>query len=125
MEEFEKNILDFNDEADTNIKIRPNYYIHMAILMAQRTLMFSVVKTTISEGMLAYSVFIEHIEMLCRAAEYITDTYDESVRLFKESEEYTQINRQDVKTAKLANKKLELLMKEVFSRAPQEFKLKH
>lgn len=121
---FDANILNFDDDVNTDIRIKPNYYIHMGILMAQRTLMFSVAKTSVGEGLLAYSVFIEHIEVICRAANYLSDDYETELNNFKNNDEYKKIERQDVKMAKLANKKLELIMKSVFKGSPVDFPMK-
>lgn len=109
-------ILNFQDEANENIKIRPSYYIHNAILMAQRTLMFSVMKTSVGDGIIAYSIFIEHIEVLCKAANYLTDDYKDGISKYKDEEEYKKAEN-NIKIAKLSNKKLELLMKEVFHKS--------
>jgi hypothetical protein len=114
---FEKDILDFTDESNLDIKLKPNFYIHMAILMAQKTLTLSVVKTSITEGLLAYCIFIEHIEMLCSAADYLSPEYKNDIENFKKSAEYTTTEFK-AQSAKLANKKLELLMKEIFKRTP-------
>lgn len=119
--DFEKNILDFNDDiTNLDIKIKPNYYIHMALIMAQRTLMISVLKTNIGEGVTAYSVLIEHIEMICKAAEYLSDDYETKLRDFKNSEEVNKLTSETIKLAKISNMKLQLLMKEVFGRSPSE-----
>jgi len=125
MDEIEDtNILDYKDEMNTDIKIKPSFYIHLGIIMAQKTLMYSVAKTNISEGITGYMVLIEHIETLCKAAGYISDQYEIEIKAYRESEEIQSITRNDVKMAKMANKKLGLLMKEVFSRAPTTEPLK-
>ena len=117
-EDIEKQLLDFKDDIKADMKINPDYYIHSALLMAQRTLMLSVFKTSISEGILGYSVLIEHIEMLCRAAGYITEEYPKKILEFQNSPEFQKIQGSDIKMSKMANKKLELLMTEVFGRTP-------
>lgn len=117
---FEKSILDFNDDiTNLDIKIKPNYYIHMALIMAQRTLMISVLKTNVNEGITAYRILIEQIEMLCSAADYISDGYYESVKEIENSEEVKKLSDTS-KIAKISNIKLKLLMKEVFGRSPSE-----
>lgn len=118
LEQFEKDILDYNDDgSNVNIKIKPSFYIHNAILMAQRTLMFSVVKTNVGDGIVAYGVFIEHIEVLCRAANFLSDDYEKDLGDFKDSEEYTNVEDKRIKMARLSNKKLQFLMREVFGRS--------
>lgn len=117
---FESNILDFNDDmSNLDIKIKPNYYIHMALIMAQRTLMISVLKSNVSEGITAYRILIEQIEMLCRAADYISEDYDEEIKKLENDAEIKKLNETS-RFAKISNKKLYLLMKEVFGRSPSE-----
>lgn len=115
---IDSSILDFNDEPDMNIKIKPNYYIHTALLMAQRTLMISVLKSSVTDGIISYMVFVEHIEVLCKAAGYLGEEYDGKVKEYTTTEEYKNIERKDIQMAKLSNKKLEILMSEIFGRSP-------
>lgn len=121
---YDMDVLDFDDKFDPNIKITPNYYIHMALLMAQKTLMISVMKTDIREGLTAYSILIEHIEMICKAAEYIDNTYDNKIKEYRDGEECKDINNESIKLAKISNFKLQILLKEIFRRSPTEFNLK-
>lgn len=116
--QIETDILSFEDPSTTDIRIKPQFYIHTALLMAQRALMFSVVKGGIGDGIVTYSVFIEHIEVLCKAANFITDAYNETINEFKQTDEYKNIKREDVRLARLSNKKLEELMREVFNTQP-------
>jgi len=125
IEEIENNVFDFEDDSkDFDIKIKPNCYIHMALLSAQKTLMYSVAKTSVGDGLVAYSIFIEQIEVLSKAADYLSEDYDTEVTEYKESEAYLGIKREEVKMARLANKKLYLLMKQIFHSAPTEFAIK-
>lgn len=124
MDEIEKGIFDFDDDLNVDVKIRPNFYIHNAILMAQRTLLFSVAKSTVTDGLTAYSILIEQIEVLSKAAQYIDEKYYNSIEEFKKTKEYQEVERKDVKLAKLSNKKLELLMFELFSRSPTHTPMK-
>lgn len=124
LSEIENDMLNYDDVPDQDIKINPNFYIHNAIITAQKTLMVSVLKSSVSDGIIAYMVFIEHIEVLARAAKYISQDYFTKVNDFKESKEYTEIERKDIQMAKLANKKLLFLMEEVFGRAPLTTPLK-
>jgi len=121
---IDENIFNFDDEKMQEVKIRPDYYIHTALLMAQRSLMFSVAKSSVGEGLTAYSVFVEQIEVLCKAAGYIDEDYFEEIKSYKNTDEYKKQGRSDVQMSKLANKKLELLMKNVFKGSPLEFSLK-
>jgi hypothetical protein len=116
-DDFTDKILDFDDTTDLDIRIKPQFYIHNAIIKAQNTLMFSVVKSNISEGLIAYTIFIEHIEVLCRASSYISTDYEKDIQDYKNTEDYKN-TKQDLQLAKLSNKKLQLLLTEIFKRSP-------
>lgn len=106
-------VFDVEDVEDTNIKINPDFYIHNAILKAQQALLHPDMK----EAHIRYSLFVEHIEMLCRAAKKIDTDYDSRIAQYKNDEEYK--NSVDlIKQAKLANKKLGLIMDAVFDQKP-------
>jgi hypothetical protein len=116
--------IDDKDLMNLDLKLNPDFYIHTALLMAQKTLMYSVVKTSIGEGLIAYSIFIEHLEVLCRAAKHLTEEYDKNIKEYLESQEYTETKRDDVKRAKIANKKLQFMMKDVFDKRKATIGLK-
>ena len=121
--EMEENTFEFSDEINTDLKIRPNYFIAIALLKAQQTLATaSMSKDSILDAMLPYCVFIEHIEMLIEAAGYLDEEYKTEINNYFSTNEYkmTSANMQNIK---LANKKLGLLMKEFFKRAPSYFAL--
>jgi len=121
--QIERNIFDYSDESNIDIKIKPNFYLHMAILSAQKTLLFSVAKTSIADGLLGYNVFIEHIEVICKAAKFLDDNYNDELEKFKQTDEYINTERKDVQMVKLANKKLELLLSKIFQHSPVTFPL--
>lgn len=123
MDDIEQSILNFKDEGNIDIKIRPSYYIHNAILMAQRSLMFSVVKTNIQDGIIAYGVFIEHIESLAKAAKFLDKSsddesdYEKQIISFKDKKEYKEASAL-IQQGRLSNFKLLLLMENIFGRSP-------
>lgn len=90
-----------------NIKIQPDFYIHTGILKAQNAL----AEENVKEGFLKYRVFIEHIEILCKSAGMLPNDYDQMIKKVDgENEKLDPLMR----GVKVANKKLELIMKEVF-----------
>lgn len=123
--EIEKDILDFKDEPDKEIKINPDYYIHTGLLMAQKSLVFSVAKGSVSEGITSFFILIEQIEVLAKAAEYIGEEYEAEIKKYLRSDEYLSTEKKEVQMAKLANKKLYYIMKEVFGKAPLDTPLKY
>lgn len=122
--QLEKDIFDPDDDKDTDIKINPNYYIHTTILNSEKTMLLSLFKTNIGEGILGYKIFIERLEVICKAAKYINEDYHNEVKEYLNSEEILKENNPHVKTGKIANKKLELLLTSVFKRAPLRMPLK-
>lgn len=114
--EMENFILDFKDELNKELNITANFYINQAILMAQRCLLFSVGKTSINDGIIGYRVYIEQIETFARAAEKLPDNYDNDMQEFEKNLKEEGV----IKIAKIANKKLELIMKKIFKSSPQK-----
>lgn len=96
--------------GNTDIKINPDYYIHTALLRAQKALL----KEDLKGGFLAYKIFIEHIENLCLAAKMLQDDYEVVIKDFKEGLEDTR--EPLAKDIKVANYKLRIMMTNVFDR---------
>lgn len=119
-EEYENNFQDkyegevSDDMQDTDIKINPDFYIHNALLKAQ----YALVKDNIKEGFLQYQVLVNHIELLCRAASMLDkDKYHSELLEYKESLEKEKLESH-IKEIRYSDKKLELLMTNVFKNKP-------
>lgn len=108
--DYEAKIEDVEEIVGTDIKINPDFYIHNAILKAQSALVNEDVKA----GFLQFRILVENIEIMCRAANMMTNEYTEQIDQFVGSTEY-QEKSTEIKQVSLANKKMELLLKEVFS----------
>jgi len=116
---MEKDNLGFEDIMDTSVKMNPNFYIHTAILFSQKILTLSVAnKGNINEGLIGYNILIEQMETIARASGLLNQVYDDTINNFKQSSEYLNDTTSMVRTSKLCNKKLELVLESVFSRAP-------
>lgn len=102
------------DSFDTDIKINPDFYIHMAILKMQNALL----NPNLREGFVRYRIYIEHIEVLCRAADMLIQNYDVEIDEHMKSAKFLAITDDFKKEVSLANKKLELMMKAVFKKKP-------
>jgi hypothetical protein len=63
--------------------------------------------------MIKFRIFAEHIESLAKSANLLPDTYETELKEFLASEEY-QKEEASIKGAKLANKKMSLVLKYVF-----------
>ena len=79
----------------------------------------------IKEGILGYKIFIEHIEVVCRSGNFLDkEEYKKNLTEFLDSKEIKEEGDTLVKMARISNKKLELLLEEVFKRAPTNDTLK-
>ena len=107
---YEDKIIDIDEVVGTDIKINPDFYIHNALVKAQQVL----ADDNIESGFLKFRILIENIEVLCKAANMVGDDYKKEIEEFVKTEDYLQ-EKEKIKMAKLANKKLRLLMERVFS----------
>lgn len=109
VEDYYDSVTDDNiDITNTEIKVNPNFYIHIALVNAQKALL----KDDIKIGFLQYRVIVEYVENIANAANLLDNDYKEELKKFKEKEEYKQSAEQGVM---LAHKKLNLITKAVFS----------
>lgn len=108
-DQYEDEIEDVSEIVGQDFKLNPDYYIHSAILKAQSALNDPDVK----QGFARFRLFIEHIEGLCRAAGMVDEEkYLQEIDKYKKSDDYTKTENQG---ARLANKKIEILMRNAFS----------
>lgn len=117
---YDDEVLEMDEVAGTDIKINPDYYIHKALIKAQEAL----ANDNLKEGFIKYRQFIEHIEVLCNSAAMLDETYYTELQNFKNSNEYQEIGDRIAKSVKLADKKLGLMMSEIFANKTATFKLK-
>jgi len=108
--EINKSVYEVDELDNVDIKLNPDFYIHNAILKAQSCL----VKDDFKAGMLQFRVIIEHVEALCKSANRVAQDYKDKLDEYKKTKEYTKADI-NIKPALLANKKLELLMENIFS----------
>lgn len=109
-EDLEEDYGDLDNLVCTDIKINPDYYIHTALLRAQKCLL----KENITAGFLAYKVFIEHIETLCIAANMVEEDYEKNIEAFKKNLKPSKDKLAN--DIKICNEKLKLMMTAVFDR---------
>lgn len=110
--DYEAETIDIEEVQGTDVKINPDFYIHNALLKAQNALISEDPRA----GFLKYRIIIEHIEVLCIAAGMLSEDYKTVLDKFKkENEAYIKEKDELTKSVLLANKKLLLLMSEVFT----------
>jgi hypothetical protein len=107
---YDNQVKDIEEIENTDIKINPDYYIHLALIKAQDCL----VKDDVNGGFLQYVSVINYIENLCKAANMLPDNYAETITEYKQKDEYRNIKNDLTKMVRLADYKLNLLMQEVF-----------
>ena len=108
---FENDVIDLEEINTTDIKINPDFYIHNIILKGQAAL----VNIDLNAGMLQFRMCTENLEILCRAANRLPIDYENLLKAYLASEDYTKEVNDNIKGFKLSNKKWELLLTEVFS----------
>lgn len=108
-EKYENETYDVSDMENTDIRINPDYYIHHTLMKAQQAL----IKEDVNIGFLQFRMIVEHLEVLCKSSNIIDEDYNKAVEDYKTSHDYKTTDDK-IKDIKLANKKIELLTKEVF-----------
>jgi hypothetical protein len=107
---YDKDIIDVDEIEGTDIKINPDFYIHTALLKMQESLH----NPKMEDGLIQYQIFIEHIEILSKAAKMLSKDYETEVEKYKQTDDY--IKSPQYKNLRLAHVKLGLILKEVFSK---------
>ena len=112
--EYEDKIKDVDELSGTDIKINPDYYIHLALTEINKTF-----KTEMGfkESIERYIHIVEHLELLCESAGLITSDYEENLKEFKAKDSYKAMPL-DKQNIKLAMKKLRLILNNVFKHKP-------
>lgn len=116
MVDYEKDILSMGEGMDLNLKLNPDFYIHMAILSAQKSILLSTLDGKTSEGINSYLVFVRQVGMIAESAGYLMDKTKEAI-----SKE--EIPKDTVGRANYATKCLGLIMSDIFGHKPQRGKL--
>lgn len=106
--DYDSEVEDLPDMNMQDIKINPEYYIHSALLKAQQALL----EPNLNEGIVRYQIFIQMIESMCKAANLLDDTYKTELDEYMATPDYKLSSR---KEAKIATKKLELLLGQIFA----------
>jgi hypothetical protein len=111
-EKFEGETFDEGDILEgQDLKINPDFFIHMAVLKSQQALL----KDNLKEGLMQYRLLVEQVEIVCRSAGIVDDkSYEESLKRFKDKEDYKDERDALVQHALLAGEKLRLLLEFVF-----------
>lgn len=112
---YEDKILDVDEISGTDVKINPDYYIHTALLNAQKALNEPDIKVAYAR----FRMWVEHAKDLANAAGMLTSEFSADAKKLKAEllkEEPGLKNAADhVLMARVASRKLELIMRQVFA----------
>lgn len=112
LEDYSKTVENIDEIDGKDMTLKPDFYIHTALLKAQQALSDDELK----DGILKFRIFIEHIQSLLKAAgSFDEETFNKEIADFKSSEGYKSETNEFVKHAQIANKKIELLLGQIFS----------
>lgn len=106
-------VFDIPEESYSDDTININKYLNIAILTAQKILPNSTLKGDIENGFTAYGLQIEQAEMFARAGGFLSEDYDKDLKEYINSAEIKSITKDSIKSARIANKKLFLIMREI------------
>lgn len=110
-----KSIIEESYDLDTDIKINPEFYIHTALLNAQKSILLSVVDGKTSDGVNAYIIYIRHIQMIAVSAGFLDEETIKDIKNIQEQPNATDI----ISKAKQASDTLGLMLKDIFSNKTQ------
>ena len=107
LDEFEKDIYDPSNIDFTELKLNPDFYIHITLIKATSALTNPDVKA----GFLQYVVLIENMESVAKSCNRLPDNYENIIKEFEKT-----ITEKDElsKRTMIAKKKLELILTEIF-----------
>jgi len=112
IDEYKDNIDSIEALSGMDLQVKPDFYIHLALLKAQKCLTHE----DVSSGFLQFRLIVEHLEILCNSAKLINEeTYKTGIDEYKKEDQYINAESDLIQTTLLANKKLGLLTKEIFS----------
>lgn len=110
-EDYDNYVLNIDEIDGTDVKINPDYYIHLCLVKLSNTFDGEL---SLKESFQKYRHIVEHIEVLCDSANLLTENYKTDLDAYKKEKVYTDEADPVVKSANLARQKLKLLMKNVF-----------
>lgn len=110
-EDFESSIVDVDEVEGTDIKITPNFYIHLALVDCQKSMRVE----NIQDRVFAYRMAVDHLEGVCDAAGLCDEEYFRRVEEFKGGGEYLKVEKDYQRFFVLAKFQFRLLAEKVFS----------
>lgn len=87
--DMDSQVLDVDEIKDVDVKINPDYYIHQALLRAQKVLSSD---KSLDDDFSRFIIMVDHIEVLCKAANMIPEDYEADLKKFRESGEFKEVD---------------------------------
>ena len=109
----EKEIYDI-ENFGINIRLKPDYYIHLALQQLTRVFDGDVTET---EGFKKYVHLIHHLEILVRSAKMLPKNYEDEIKTISNTEKYKSLGKVEADVF-LAREKFNLFIGSVFGKAP-------
>lgn len=114
MDKYDKEVSQFDDIQGVDLKINPDYYFHICLVNMQNALSGRNGDGFI-DSLNKYQVLVDHFFILAKASDYVPDDYEQQINQYKESSEYRDIDDANIRGAKLANFKFEMVVGELFA----------
>lgn len=113
---FEKEVFDPDDIKGLDIKLNPDFFIHIALTTAIKALN----KENLKESMIQYRMLVETAEAIAKGRGYIDEKYNEELDKFKKTlGDSTDL----IAMGKLSIKKFELITRAFSDRQQRTDKL--
>ena len=110
-DEIEDNVFDVDETINTDIKINPDYYMHLALVKAQEAL----ANPNKDVGFPQYRQFIEHIQVIAESSGLLGEDYETTIKEYMKTDEYTKVP-DNIASVRLADKKLKIILTKLFSK---------
>jgi hypothetical protein len=104
--EQESDMLESEDILDTDIKINPDFYVHMTLIYGDRALG----NPDINSGLISFVALINNLETYAKAAKMLDDDYHEEIEKFKTERDIKVFENR----VQLAHLKKELILTRLF-----------
>lgn len=115
LDKYEKETpLEEIDLLDTDVKINPDFYIHLCIIR----LINSPMAQDITTGFSRFILLSEQLESLCSAADMLPEDYHEKIKEYENSENVKRIEKDLLRNMKVASYKTRLIYGIFFKKKP-------
>ncbi|KKQ76466.1 MAG: hypothetical protein US97_C0007G0008 [Microgenomates group bacterium GW2011_GWF1_38_5] len=105
---FDDSVVEVDEVEGTDIKINPDYYLHRCLEGCRDALL----KDDVKAGFIQYRLLVEQMEIIVKAAHLLDDGYDLEIKDFIDKSDEKDVL---IKGVHIAQKKLGLILKSVFS----------